>query len=503
MSFYIFFFKIFYKFYFNLNHANINIMKKVMLCYPPGDLAGNIKNRYKFNTKDIFPRSMKACNDLGYIAAMLTPDGHEVFLKDYKIEEKTALDFLDDILKFSPDIILLTTNSFDVFEDLKLVRMIKSSNPNIVVVLKSGLFFNPSNDLLSELPLGGADYLIGADAAFVFPRLIKAHFENPDDLYQIPFITICKNGLMQKTNFHIQRGNINDLPFPARSLMNNEYYYRPDNRQVIATIHTGYNNFSLQYREPILPENGENIRPPKKVFDEMYECFSQYGIRSFLFPSDTFNHSEKWVEEFCDLIIASPMKNNIDWIANINIANFTEYTAMEMKQAGCSMVIMRFDCGTDDSLLRLKRGFSIDESYNAAEIAKNLKLKIYGLYSMGYPWEDESHLNATKKMMNKICSDEISLTLPVPYPESLMEKLFRDENILKDNLITDRGIRIPTLGTKFLTHKFLRKYRRKTLLGYYINPKFIFKQVIKIYKDPTSFKNYINFVIELFKNQKH
>ena len=77
--------------------AKIRIMKKIMLCYPPGDLSDRIKNRYKFNTTDIFPKTMKACNDLGYMAAALMPDGHEVFLRDYKIEQKTALDFLDDM----------------------------------------------------------------------------------------------------------------------------------------------------------------------------------------------------------------------------------------------------------------------------------------------------------------------------------------------------------------------------------------------------------------------
>ncbi|MGN0004932.1 MAG: B12-binding domain-containing radical SAM protein [Candidatus Gastranaerophilaceae bacterium] len=479
-------------------------MKKIMLCYPPGDLSDRVKNRYKFNTADIFPRTMKACNDLGYMAATLMPEGHEIFLRDYKIEQKTALDFLDDILKFAPNVIVLKTGSIDIFEDLKLVRMIKSSNPEIVVILKSELFFNPSNDLLTGLPLGGVDYLIGSDAAFVLPKLIKTHFENPEMVYQIPFITICRNGLMQNTNFYAPHGNINELPFPARSIMKNEYYYRPDTRQVTATIYTskGCSGKCLHCYEPILSDSTETVRPAQKVFEEMYECYSKYGIRSFFFPLDTFNHSEKWVEEFCDLIIASPMNNNVDWIANVNIAKFTEYMGIEMKSAGCSTVIMRFDCGSDDSLLRLNRGFTVDECYNSTEIARKIKLKIYGLFSVGYPWEDETHLKATKKMMLKICPDMAFLSMPVAYPNSKIEELFRNENILKDTIITERSIKIPPLGTKFLSHKFVRRYRRKMLIGFYLNPKYIFKQLVAMYNNPDSMKNYFNFVIELLKNKR-
>ena len=60
---------------------------------------------------------------------------------------------------------------------------------------------------------------------------------------------------------------------------------------------------------------------------------NNYGITNFYFPSDTFNHNEKWVEEFCDYIIESPMNGNIEWIANVNVASFTEYMAMEMKNS--------------------------------------------------------------------------------------------------------------------------------------------------------------------------
>lgn len=478
-------------------------MKKIMLCYPPGDASRKIKNRYKFNTLDVLPYTMKACNDLGYMAAVLRNNGHEIFLRDYKIEESTPLDFLDDVLKFAPDMIVLCTSFANISEDLKIVRMIKSSTPEISIVLKGEMFYNPSNDLLSNLQLGGVDYLIGSDAAFVLPLLIRGHFEVPDMLYKVPFITICKNGLMQKTNFNVPHGNINDLPFPARDLMKNEHYFRPDNLKVTATIYTskGCETKCLhcnEHRSETLVE-----RPAQSVFDEMYECYSKYGITNFFFPVDNFTSNEKWVEELCDLIINSPMNSNIQWIANVNIAKFTEYMATEMKAAGCEFLVMRFDCGTDESLLRMNRGFTVDESLNAVEIARKTKLKIYGLFSMGLPWENDAHLKATKKLMMKICSDYTSLAFPVPYPDSEVEKAFREANILREQIVTKEGIKIPALGTKFLTHKFLRRYRRKALIQYYLNPAMFFKKLLTLSKEPDLFVSYMKYMKQLIFNKRH
>lgn len=479
-------------------------MKKIMLCSPPGDLSVNIKNRYKYRTSDIVPHSMRACNDLGYIAAMLQNAGHEVVLKDYKIERKTALDLLDDVLKNCPDMLLFKTDIANIFEDLKLVRMIKSSNPQIVIILKSDMFFDASEELLCSLPMGGVDYLIGSDAAFVMPLLVQAHYETPEMLYQVPFITICKNGMMHKTNFHAPHGNINDLPFPARDLMQNEKYVRPDNKKPIATIITakGCPYTCLHCKEPVLADGTMNVRPAKKVFDEMYECYQKYGITNFYFPSDTFNHNEKWVEEFCDYIIESPMNGHVDWIANVNVASFTEYMAMEMKNANCSMIVVRFDSGSDDTLVRLDRRFSVDESINTVDIARKHKLKIFGLFSVGLPWETESHLAETKKLILKICPDLLSLTFPVAYPDSVVEKNFRDENILRESLFENETIKIPALGTKFLTHKKLKDFRKKTLFLYYASPKYFFRTIAETYRDPKKFKNYILFVWDLFKKQR-
>ena len=479
-------------------------MKRVMLCYPPGDLSKKIKNRYKYSLEDLIPHTMRTCNDLGYIASALRNSGHDIFLKDYKISASSALEFLDDILKYSPDVILLTTSFVNVFEDLKLVRMIKSSNPKIMVVLKSEMFYDSSEELLSNLPLGGVDYLVGSDAAFVMPLLINAHFDAPETVYQVPFITICKNGQFQKTNFQAPHGNISDLTFPARDLMKNEYYYRPDNKQVTATINIskGCSFECINCMQQTLSGCQLFMRSAKSVFEEMYECFLNYGIRNFFFPSDNFTFDEKWVEEFCDLIINSPMKGQVDWIANVNIAKFTEYMAMEMKAAGCSILIMRFDSGSEESLVRMKRGFSVDEIYNSVDIANKNKLKIYGIYTVGLPWETDEHLSATRKMMMRISSDFVSLVLPVPYPDSQTEKIFREENILREPVVSAMGIKIPPLGTKFIEHKKIRKFRKQTLFFYFFNPKYVFRRFVDGVKKPELFKKYYNFLSEMFMNKK-
>lgn len=476
-------------------------MKKIMLTYAPGDLSVKIKDRYKYRTKDVIPATMRACNDLGYMAAVLKQHGHEVFLRDYKIEKATALDFLDDILTFNPNVIVITTTNINIVEDLKIIRMIKSSNPEITIILKSELFFNPSDEIINNLPMTGVDYTIGSNAAFILPKLIEAHYENPQELTNIPFITIFRNGQGYKTDFNTVGGDINSLPLPDRSLMKNEYYYRPDNKEVVATIITGKgsNTDCLHCEEAQFYNGSPRIRTPENVIAEILDCYNNYGIRNFFFPADTFSNNEKWVEQLCDLMKENNIAKNIDWIASVNPAKFTEYMASQMKSAGCSTLIIRFESGSEESLVRSKSGFSTDECYNTAEIAEKNKLKIFGLFTIGYPWEEESHIIETRKMITKISPDYLSVTFPVPFPNSEIEKIFRNDNILKDPLIANNVIKIPAIGTKFISHKVLKGLRRSILLRYYLNPKMLLKKIKGITKNPAEFSNYIKSTAKIVK----
>lgn len=475
-----------------------------MLAYPPGDSTRKIKNKYLYNNSDIIPYTMKACNDLGYMAATARNAGNKVFLKDYKIQNASALDFIDDVLQFAPDMIVLSTSIHNVFEDLKLVRIIRSSNPHIAIVLKSEMFFDSSEELLCSLHLGAVDYLIGSDAAFVLPLLITAHFENQAELYKIPFITICKNGSMTKTNFHAPHGNINDLPFPARDLMKNEYYYRPDTKQVIATINVsrGCEQMCMNCNQAKTSNSTLYLRSAKNVFEEILECYSKYGIRCFFFPDDNFTYDEKWVEELCDYIMNSQMAYSVHWIANVNISKFTEYMATLMKDAGCTNLIMRFESGSDDTLLKMKKGYTVDECLNAVSIARKAKLSVFGIFTIGLPWENMEHLKATRKVMFKIGADVISLALPVPYPGTRLEQCYKDFNMLKEPLFQQKGLKIPILGSKFLTYKDIRRFRRKTILLYYIYPVYMFRKLIEIAKKPSLFSKYFNFFNSIYANKR-
>ena len=58
--------------------------KRVLLFYPPGALFQRGEDRCQQNIDDGSAQAMRACNDLGYAAAILLKSGYEVKLQDYQ-----------------------------------------------------------------------------------------------------------------------------------------------------------------------------------------------------------------------------------------------------------------------------------------------------------------------------------------------------------------------------------------------------------------------------------
>ena len=176
-------------------------MPTVSLIYPPGLLFQRGEDRCQSNIDSSTATSMRACNDLGYAAAALKQKGFEVWLKDYQTERLSLDDLQNDLEQNSGDMLMLSTTNATVFSDLQVVARIKEKFPEISVVLKGAIFFDPEDELLAQLDLINVDYLIGGESDFIIADLAQAHFYDKTKIKQIGGILYRAGGQWVKTDF--------------------------------------------------------------------------------------------------------------------------------------------------------------------------------------------------------------------------------------------------------------------------------------------------------------
>ena len=80
-------------------------MKKILFFYPPIGLYQRGEDRCQANMEGSASGAIRACNDLGYMAAVAENLGFEPRLRDYPAEKMTWDDYIKDLNEFNPDFV--------------------------------------------------------------------------------------------------------------------------------------------------------------------------------------------------------------------------------------------------------------------------------------------------------------------------------------------------------------------------------------------------------------
>lgn len=476
-------------------------MKKIMLIYPPIGAYQRGEDRCQINVVKSVANSLRACNDLGYVASLLK-DKYDIFLKDYPVEKLSCKDFENDFLSFNPDIIFISTTNASIYEDLKFVLRIKELKDDVVIILKGALFFNPEQNLFAELDLSNVDYLIGGETEFIVSDLLKAHYEDLSLLDNIKGISYKKDGKWIFNNVTEFNDDLEKIPFPDRSLIKNHLYLNPITNKPMATISTsrGCPSSCIYCVSPLISGKKVRFRSAQSVLDELKECFHKYNITDFFFKSDTFTINKTWVIELCDLILDSDLHRKINWVANSRANTIDQEMLLKMKQAGCSVIALGLESGSDESLKKMKKGTTVEQNKNAVKLIKKLGFKIFAFYLIGFPWETNIHLEQTRKLIFELDADFIEISIATPFKGTdLYYMVYKHLDNGKKVLGKD-AYKYLTIGTDFLTAEELQKFRRDVIIKYHLRTKYILKKIFSKDLTFTLFLSYVKYGFRLLKN---
>lgn len=476
-------------------------MAKILLCYPPGEQYQRGEDRCQSNIKASTATTMRACNDLGYCAAILkqSDQKHEIMLKDYASENISLDIFYENIKNYQPDFIIMSITNATIFDDIAIISKAKKDYaPDTKIILKGAIFFKAEENLIKQLNLEYIDVLVGSEIEFIIRDLIES-----DDYSKIPGI-FYKNSLNQiiETEFKCWNENLDDLPFPDRSLMKNELYTRPDTDEPMATIQVarGCPSQCIYCLTPIISGRTVRMRSPENVLEELRECYNKYHIKNFFFKADTFTINREWTLKLCDLIKNSELNNKIAYTANSRVKPLSQDVLNAMAETGCFTIAFGFESGNEQTLKQIKKGANIQDAINAVKMTKKAKIPIYGFFMIGFPWESLSDIKQTIKFMHKLNCDFVEMHIALPYYGTELYRICDENNLLDKSTIGVDYFHSNTKGTCFVNTEQLQKIRHSALLKYHLRPSYIFKKLI-ICKNVKTFKNYVKFGLKLLRKR--
>lgn len=476
-------------------------MNKVMLIYPPGKAYQRGEDRAQCNIDDSAATSVHACNDLGYAAAILRNSGYEVFLRDYQTEKTDINEIERDVKNFLPDIIVISITNATILSDIDFVNRILEYH-KCEIILKGAAFFNIPEELLETLDLHNVNYLIGGEMDTVIGKLVDNILKGEGNLKDIPGIIYKEGNSFIKTSFNVWETDLDDIPFPARDLMKNELYVRPDTGEPMATIQVtrGCPSQCIYCLTPMISGKIIRKRSIENIFAEISECYYKYGIKNFFFKADTFTIDHEWAEELCDRIINSDLYKKIEFTVNSRAKPLNITLLHKLKKAGCFMIAVGFESGNENTLKLIKKGTTVEDNLRAARMIKEAGLPLFGFFMIGFPWEDRNDVMNTLRFVFELDPDFAEIHVAMPFYGTELYSACEKYGTIRSESWGNDYFSPNTTGTFSIPVEELIALRKKYLLKFYLRPTYIIKKIFGAVSNPIIIKNYVIYGMRLLKN---
>jgi len=218
----------------------------------------------------------------------------------------------------------------------------------------------------------------------------------------------------------LTNSQLNDLPLPARHLVDVEtYHYSIDGVTALSMIAQLGCPFGCGFCGGRMSPSLRRIRTrtSDSVVKEMVHLYKQYGTRGFMLYDDELNVNPKMVE-LMTLISQAQKDLKVEFRLRgfIKAELFTDEQAEAMYQAGFRWLLIGFESGAERILTNIQKRATLTDNTQCMAIAKRHGLKVKALMSVGHPGETEETIKATRDWLRLVKPDDFDTTVITTYP---------------------------------------------------------------------------------------
>jgi radical SAM superfamily enzyme YgiQ (UPF0313 family) len=348
------------------------------------------------------------------ISAVLKKAGHEVGLIDLR-----RLGGWEDLAgaaeRRGRRIFGITVMSVDYNAVTKCAEILKKKDPGAKIIVGG---FHPTIAPQEFESNPNIDHIFLGEAEITFPRVVRAlgsgervdrviRGETPD-LEELPF-----------ANRELFEGG--EEPFVA--------FLRPPFVTLIAGRGCAYNCRFCQPAERIMFGKQVRRRSVDNVIAELDYLRRTHNFNSMMIHDDCLTEDPDWVWRFAEGYRKNGFTQPFVCQSRPDLIVKNRKMVRELKKAGLVLLIIGFESGSQRMLDFLRRGHTLEDSLEAAEICRRERIKIWANYMLGLPTETREEQRETVEMIKEIKPYHCSPAYYTPHPGS---DLFRycEENRL-------------------------------------------------------------------------
>ena len=363
-----------------------------------------------------------------YLIPTLRRHGFRVNFLDCAVGEISpdSAQFCDVIQSYQPHIVGVSAWSVHKEMATEALRRVKAISSDILTIA-GGPHFSGDPGYSLESDQGVIDFVLKGEAEeslIQFLEIISHGEWSYQDLTIVPGLCFLQpDGLVHETPAK-SPASLDALGQPDYDVINlplylkKGYAYRSDSTSQAAIVTTRGCPYTCDFcSAPFL--NGRRVRKhsPAYLLELLRTLYDRFEIRHFNIIDDNFTFDVPYAKQFCKIVIA-----NQDWLRNVSfgtpngirIEKTDEDLFYLMKAAGWKRVIVAPESGSQKMVDLMAKHLKLSIVPEKVAQIQKAGLECEAFFIVGHPGEDRQTVTETKRFIQDVKFDVVSLHLFQP-----------------------------------------------------------------------------------------
>lgn len=362
---------------------------------------------------------------LAYSAAQLKDAGHDVFYIDSVIQDFNITQTLFEAKKLNPDAIFMETTTPSIEADYQSLMQLKdATSARIIVGGPHATYFH--KEVLRECE--AIDIVIRHE----FDTKIAGIISNLHDLSKLEGITFREGDQLIDRGDGEMCDDLDSLPFPDRKTIPwkwylEAWYSRKPFMNMMTSRGCPYHCAFCLWPQSMYGHK-QRFRSLDNVFSELIYLKESYGLKEINIDDGTFTTKKERVIEFCERMQRERL--NIIWTCNGRVDNLDDEMLREMKKAGCKMIRLGVESGSQKVLDKIKKGLTLEQIEKGVKLVKKHGIQALGGFMFGFPYDTRETVEETIAFAKKLSPDQVQFSINMCYPGTSLYEYAKDNDLL-------------------------------------------------------------------------
>jgi len=426
-----------------------------------------------------------------YIGAVLEKEKYDIKIYDPLPNDKT---YLEKIIHFNPDIIGVSVLTSYLYRTKYIIEQVREKLKGVIIIIGG---VHPTAVPQESFNFLKPDFIVRGEGEYVM-RELCLRLKEGKSFENIQGLCYFREGKLLISQPATSIENLDELPLPARHLINFKKYLFPpgvirgywSERCTSVMTSRGCPFQCIWCGTQTIFGHKVRRRSVLNVIKELELLIKNYNVDSVWFVDDTFTLDKKWVIEFCNQIITRKIR--LKWGCQAHVNTIDEEMLKIMKRAGLIQIDFGVESGSEKVLKALKKGSNIQNIKRAFSITKSLGIRRMATFIFNNPEETEEDIRKTFKIAKEIKPDFVSSFFLTPFPGTELMDIAKERGwLVSDNYLMGGLKKEPLLKIHFTKEKLFkirRKFQRQFLWTNFFSlifkPRYLAKIILLFFSYP-------------------